>query len=154
MILQSAKRTLSLLLLASPLLVALPAKAHHPVRERVVVIERERSNIVDTILRNGFVDCHYQDGCRYGVRGGGGYRYPHYRRHYNNRCGYPTGYEGCYYKEPHTGPHTGPQEDLRQWEGKPLPITGNENLDAIARRLGTLHNSFYGTSYGGRLLEW
>jgi hypothetical protein len=147
--LQNAKRTLSLLLLASPLLVALPAKAHHPVRERVVVIERERPSILGEVLRNGFLDCDYRDGCRYGIRGGG-YRYPRYRRRYNNRCGYPTGYEGCYHKEPLTGP----QEDLRQREGKPTPITGDEHLDAIARRLGTLHDSFYGTSYGGRLLEW
>ena len=140
---------MSLLLLASPLLVASPARAHHPVRERVVIVERERPSILGTILREGFLDCHYQSGCRYGVRGPG-YSYPRYRRRYRNRCGYPTGYEGCYYKEPLTGP----QEDLRQREEPPAPVTGDEHLDAILGRLGTLNDSFYGTSYGGRLLEW
>ncbi|QIN96721.1 hypothetical protein [Synechococcus phage S-N03] len=102
------------------------------------------------------MDCHYQSGCRYGVGGGRSYhhhhrpRYPHYLRRYSHSCGYSTGYEGCHYKEPVTGP----QEDLRQWEGKPMPITGDERIDAVARRMGTLHNTFYGTSYGGRILEW
>ena len=141
MIPQSAKVTLSCLLVAAPLL-ASPASAHvnpylrrhhhhehhhhhhHHPRPRIVVVP-ERRSLPEVILDRSYLQCDYRGRCRWGV-----------------------------FKD------LTPRNVLREVENglnrrqeTAAPITGDESIDSFLRRLRTRH-TIYGRTYGAELIRW